>query len=192
MKEVYYKEDKIHLRNLFIFLFCLLFVSCDSKSDKNFSFAYIGDLHYSLTDSLSTDYLIQSVAGELDNLKNKPELIIQTGDFFHGGRGIDIAAEASMAFKHFVRDIGMPFYIAKGNHDSRGPYEKNALPIFSRELGNDDLKSYFSFDRAGCHFILLDCTEEILDDQLLWLEDDLKAVKSDPKIKHIFVARQIF
>ena len=80
----------------------------------------------------------------------------------------------------------MPFYIAKGNHDSRKYYEKNALPLFSRELGREILTSYYSFDKANCHFIMLDCTAEKIEDQLLWLETDLKNARSNPQIEHIF------
>jgi hypothetical protein len=93
-----------------------------------------------------------------------------------------------MAFKHFRRDIGMPFYIAKGNHDSKTYYEKNALPLFSSELGKDVLKSYYSFDKANCHFIMLDCTEKQLQEMLLWLDKDLATARLNTKIKHIFAA----
>jgi len=148
----------------------------------------MGDLHYAIPDSLRTDSLVQSVAKEFNSLQVKPEFIIQTGDFFHGSRDVNIEPEASMAFKHFARDIAMPFFIAKGNHDSRTSYEKNALPIFSGELGLDVLKSYYSFENANCHFIMLDCTEKNLTEMLLWLENDLESAKSNPKIEHIFAA----
>ncbi len=97
-------------------------------------------------------------------------------------------AEATFAFSHFRETTGMPFFVAKGNHDMRNFYEKNALPIFSEELGRVISKSYYSFDRANCHFIFLDCTEQDLREQLSWLEKDLQSARSDKKIEHIFAA----
>jgi hypothetical protein len=188
MRTFILKKRQGYLQHLAVILFCFLVVSCSIKPDKELHFAFIGDLHYSVPDSLKTDSLVQSVAKELNSLPVKPEFIIQTGDFFHGSKGVNIQTEAAMAFRHFARDIGIPFFISKGNHDSRIPYEKCAFPIFSRELGSDVLKSYYSFDKANCHFIMLDCTEEDLPGMLLWLEKDLKTTKSNPKIEHIFAA----
>lgn len=177
-----------NIRYLFLLLPYLLCIGCNTKSDKGLSFAFIGDLHYSLTDSMRTDDLVRSVAGELNNLAKKPEFIILTGDFFHAGRGVNIDDEAEMAFRHFKRDIGMPFFLAKGNHDSKTQYERNAFPVFSSELGQDITKSYYSFDKANCHFIILDCTEKQLEDMIVWLEKDLEAARSNTKIEHIFAA----
>lgn len=167
-------------------LFCMS--SCSKKSEPDLRFAFIGDLHYMIPDYRTADYLVPSVSKELDSLKLKPEFIIQTGDFFNGSNGADIESEAAFAFKNFGDNIGIPFFIAKGNHDVRDYYEKNALPVFSRESGNNVLKSYYSFNKANCHFIILDCTDEKLEDQLSWLEKDLQTAKSCSGIDHIFVA----
>jgi 3',5'-cyclic AMP phosphodiesterase CpdA len=188
MKKTDPEKKNWYLRYLAGVLICLVSVSCNKKPDPDLHFAFIGDIHYSISDIQTTDHLVQSIAGELHNLKVKPEFIIHTGDFFHGGRGSDTESEAAQAFSNFGRDIGMPFFNAKGNHDSRIPFEKNALPLISRELGNDAAKSYYSFDKANCHFIILDCTDENLGDQLLWLENDLKNARSDPGNEHIFAA----
>jgi hypothetical protein len=170
-------------------LLCLFCVSaCNEKSKPDLRFAFIGDVHYAMPDYRTADYLVPAVAKELDSLRVKPEFIIQTGDFFNAGKGVDVESEAAFAFKNFEERIGMPFFIAKGNHDSRGAYEKNALPVFSRESGNSVSKSYYSFSKANCHFVMLDCTDEKLADQLAWLEKDLETAKTNTKIEHIFVA----
>ena len=174
---------------IFLLLLCLFCVSAYSqKSQPVLRFAIIGDVHYKIPDYRTAVYLVPSVAKELDSLKLKPEFIIQTGDFFNGNKGVDIESEAAFSFKNFGENIDMPFFIAKGNHDVQEYYEKNALPLFSRELGNNVLKSYYSFDKANCHFIILDGTDEKLADQLSWLEKDLETAKSSNRIKHIFVA----
>ena len=179
------KEQIRHLIFIILFLAC---TGCVNNQDADLCFAFIGDIHYRLSEYQVTDSLVQSVARELESLKLKPEFIIQTGDFFHGNKGTDIESESAIAFKNFDRDMGIPFFNVKGNHDSRASYEKNALPLLSKELEVDIAKSFYSFDKANCHFIMLDCTDEDLSEQLLWLEDDLKKAKSNPGIEHIFAA----
>ena len=149
---------------------------------------FIGDVHYSVPDYRTAEYLTPSIAAELDTLKYKPELVILTGDFFHGDRKTDIESESDYAFKDFSENFKLPFYIAKGNHDTRDHFERIALPVFSGQLGKEIKTSFFSFDKEGCHFIILDCTDEDISDQLIWLEEDLKAARSDPETRHIFAA----
>jgi hypothetical protein len=192
-KTIIHNIMKISFMKISKYTSCLIFLSllpvitsCNRKHDEDLSFAFIGDLHFTISDSRTTDNLVQSIALEMKNLDPKPEFIIQTGDFFHGSK--EIENEASMAFNNFGKITGMPFFVAKGNHDSRRPYEKNALPLFSKELGRPISESYYSFDRGNCHFIMLDCTEEKLDEQLLWLEQDLKSARSNPGTRHIFAA----
>lgn len=174
--------------NYYLILFLLLSNSCSDISVADLRFAFIGDIHYSISDNHKTESLVKSLADEFDNLEPKPGFIIQTGDFFHGGRGEDIESEASFAFKHFGRIFDIPFFIAKGNHDARNAYEKNALPAFSSNLGYEVSKSFYSFNKANCHFIVLDCTADTLSEQLLWLEKDLEIARSDSGTDHIFVA----
>jgi hypothetical protein len=166
--------------------FCLN--ACSKKTNSNLRFAFIGDIHYSVSDYSTTENLVRSVASGFDSLKLKPEFVIQTGDFFHATSRADLESEAAFAFKNFGENIHIPFFIAKGNHDTRSFYEKNALPVFSRELEKDILKSYYSFNKANCHFIILDCSDEKLGEQLLWLEKDLETAKSNRETEHIFVA----
>lgn len=190
MKTITSLIKNYYLRYLIFFLLLCLFCvrAYSQKSKPVLRFAIIGDIHYKIPDYRTAVYLVPSVAKEIDSLKLKPEFIIQTGDFFNGNKGADIESEAAFAFKNFGENIDMPFFIAKGNHDTQEYYEKNALPLFSRELGNNVLKSYYSFDNANCHFIILDCMDEKLTDQLSWLEKDLETAKSSNKIEHIFVS----
>jgi predicted MPP superfamily phosphohydrolase len=159
-----------------------------NRSAPDLRFAFIGDLHYQIPEYSITEYFTPQLVRELAGEAAKPEFILLTGDFFHGSRNTDIEAEADFAFRHFSENVGLPFFVAKGNHDKREPFEKNALPIFSRELGRRIDGSYFSFDRGNCHFIVLDCTEKDLTAQLAWLEGDLREVCENPAIEHIFVA----
>jgi hypothetical protein len=151
-------------------------------------FTFIGDVHYKIPDYTITDYFVPQVAKELSQLSPKSEFALLTGDFYHGLKETDIEAEAAFAFKHFSENIGIPFYVAIGNHDTREPFLKNALPIYSKELDREITSTYFSFNRGNCHFVLLDCMLEDLTEQLSWLENDLQKASLSPEIEHIFVA----
>lgn len=175
-----------YLTLCFTIISLLLLMACNEKPDL--TFAFMGDIHYEITEGHATEKMVLSTANELAEIKPEPAFFLQTGDFFHGSSGAGVESEAAFAFSHFRETIGIPFYVAKGNHDMRNFYEKNALPIFSDELGRVVSKSYYSFDRANCHFIFLDCTEQDLNEQLSWLEKDLQSAKSDKKIEHIFAA----
>lgn len=176
-------------RQLFIScLICLAFYSCRVKPEAELRFMFIGDIHYQAPDYRTAHYLVSSIKKEVDTLKYKPEFIIQTGDFFHGGRNADSNAESDYAFSNFSENFRIPFHIAKGNHDARDPFEKNSLPLISAELGREVRSSYYSFDKAGCHFIIIDCTDEDISDQISWLEKDLEAARKSSATGHIFVA----
>lgn len=172
----------------FFLLLVLLTGACANKAGKVLRFAVIGDIHYRIPDYTTAKYLVPLVANELDTMKLPPEFIIQTGDFFHGNRGTDIAAESSFAFKNFAENFKYPFFVSKGNHDTREYFEKESLPLAKNFLDKEIEKPYYSFDKANCHFIILDCTMEDLSEQLAWLEEDLASASANKDIEHIFVA----
>lgn len=165
-----------------------LLTSCATQSGEEVCFAVLGDVHYRAPDFERTGYYIPLIAQILDSQDTNPEFIIQTGDLFHAGRGIDVDAESSFAFTHFGETVNRPFFVSKGNHDRHSQYEKEALPLYSGFLGREITKSYFSFKKAHCQFIILDCTEEDLTGQFSWLKEELKTASSDPQVRHIFVA----
>jgi len=178
--------------NIFLsFSIFLLLLSCNEglqQGSSNLRFVFIGDVHYQIPDYSVAEYFVPHAAKAFSQLNPKPEFVIQTGDFFHASENADLDAEVSFAFSHFSENIGLPFFIAKGNHDIRKPYEKYGLPIFSQELGREITQPYYSFDKTNCHFIILDCTDKDLSDQLVWLENDLNKATVDDNVKHIFAA----
>jgi hypothetical protein len=179
----------MYMKKVILNLLALLLFGLNSCSDKpDLVFGFIGDLHYSMPDYQTAKHIVPQIAKELDTLKVRPEFMILTGDFFHGARGADIERESGFAFQNFAENIKIPFFIAKGNHDSREQFEKNAFPLHSSEVRTEVDRTFFSFSRGNCHFIILDCTADDLTSQLLWLENDLKSASNDPSTNHIFVA----
>jgi len=175
-----------------ILLGALFFSSCQEKSEpeSELRFTYIGDVHYEYPDYDVSKYFVPKAAEELSQLEPKSEFVLLTGDFCSGNnkdKDLD-AEEAEFAYDHFSKTIGMPFYIAIGNHDLKDDFTKNALPIFSDQQNREIDSFYYSMDQGNSHFIFLDCMEKDFTQQLEWLENDLKEASANPEIEHIFAA----
>jgi predicted phosphodiesterase len=175
---------------ILLFIILQLISGCgefEQKGTSELRFAFIGDIHYHIPDYTVGQYFVPQAAKELAGLNPQPAFVIQTGDFLNGWPNEDTDSEAKFAFNDFKK-IGIPFFVARGNHDLKGPFEKYGLPFFSQQLEQDISKSYYSFDKENCHFIFLDCMDEELHSQLAWLENDLKKSSENIEIKHTFVA----
>ncbi len=162
--------------------------SVAAEPEPDLRFAVFGDLHYNIPAYAVAGSVVEPAAQELAALGQAPSFLLQTGDFIEAARNTDFDAEAAYAFEHFSSTMKLPFYIAIGNHDHRKEYEKNALPIFSQQLGKNLTASHYSFDKGNCHFLLLDCLQRDFAEQLAWAEADLKAARANPKIERIFAA----
>jgi 3',5'-cyclic AMP phosphodiesterase CpdA len=117
-------------------------------------------------------------------MKQKPEIVLQTGDLVNRGSKEDLWKIYDDITGEMRKQV--PVYPARGNHDLGGPgYEDRVTVPFAS--GN---KLYYSFDRANCHFIALAVDEHFAyapdSEQYRWLIGDLKAVNRK-KTPHIFV-----
>ncbi len=129
-----------------------------------------------------------------------PTIIFNTGDsVMESLRADKVKAEAEwMAFKDVLRaECRLPVVHAIGNHDvwGWGVHEEwvHDDPIYGKEMALEQLglpNRYYSFDRAGWHFIVLDSVHrkaaissvdyiaELDDAQRKWLVEDVQAVQS--------------
>ena len=123
----------------------------------------------------------------------KPEFAIHGGDLVFDSLGVS-HTRASMLFdlyKKTEQQLDMPLYHTIGNHDVFGILAKSGVtpsdPFYGKKLFEDRIgaHTYYSFDRKGYHFIVLDSIfptpdrqwEGRLDDaQLQWLAMDLQSV----------------
>jgi len=113
-----------------------------------------------------------------DMAHQHPAFVMGTGDYIEGSGDPEAARRQ---FDGFFRGLAplqgegaVPVALAPGNHDIRG--SRRNLEQFSRLLDGP----YYSFDRAGCHFVILNTEEPGLEGriaglQLVWLKQDLKA-----------------
>jgi predicted phosphodiesterase len=114
-------------------------------------------------------------------MKQKPALVVQTGDLVHTGSDDGLWKIYDEITGKMRKTI--PVYPARGNHDVGGKgYEDRMTRPFTS--GN---KLHYSFDKGGCHFVSVDSLSpyEAGSEQYQWLEKDLAAAKD--KAWHIFV-----
>lgn len=123
----------------------------------------------------------------------KPEFAINGGDLVFDALAVN-RPRADMLFdlyKKTEQQLNMPLYHAIGNHDVFGILTRSGIqpsdPFYAKKMFEDRIgtRTYYSFDRRGYHFIILDSifpTEDrqwegrVDDVQLQWLAADLKAV----------------
>ena len=123
---------------------------------------------------------------------SKPEFAIMGGDHVFDVLGVN-QARANMVFDLYTntaKSLGMPLYNAIGNHDAFGVLAGSGVaptdPLYGKKMYEDRMgKTYYSFDRKGYHFVVLDSIQpmpdrlweaRIDDAQLDWLRSDLKAL----------------
>jgi Icc protein len=120
----------------------------------------------------------------------KPEFAIMGGDHVFDALGVS-PARAKLVFNLFTNSskaLGMPVYHTIGNHDAFGVLTTSGVaptdPLYGKKMYEDLFgKTYYSFDKKGYHFVVLDSIQptpdrlweaRIDEDQLAWLRDDLK------------------
>jgi len=157
------------------FAFTILLIT-SSFCEEKFVFAVIGDTRppYGSSSFKNFDEQLQRI------VSFNPALLINLGDLIYGygGQATDAAWSA---YDSIIARFRLPYYQVPGNHDI---FSMKAQEEYRRQFK----KLYYSFDTAGCHFVMLDNTENaqwglIGPEQLGWLEQDLATAKS----KRIFV-----
>jgi len=119
----------------------------------------------------------------------KPEFAIMGGDHVYDALGVDgrRADQVFDLYKKTQQTLQMPLYHAVGNHDVFGILTKSGVtpndPAYGKKMYEDRIgHTYYSFDRKGWHFVVLDSIQPTDDrlwearvdrKQLAWLKDDL-------------------
>jgi 3',5'-cyclic AMP phosphodiesterase CpdA len=111
-------------------------------------------------------------------IKQKPDLVIQTGDLVHRGSEADLWKIYDEITGEMRKTI--PVYPARGNHDVGGTgFEDRAKAKFTS--GN---LLFHSFEKGNCHFVTIDCMEPYAgeSEQYTWLEKDLAAAQKASRL----------
>lgn len=121
----------------------------------------------------------------------KPEFAIMGGDHVYDALGVSGKRADSVftLYKKTEQILQMPLYHTFGNHDAFGILTKSGVapsdPGYAKKMYEERIgKTYYSFDRKGYHFVVLDSIQptddrlweaRVDDKQFGWLADDLKA-----------------
>lgn len=108
---------------------------------------------------------------------NEADILVNLGDGI-SAQGQEIDGIMYRKFMENFKGIKIPMYHVIGNHDTTNLTRDQLMKL------NGQRNTYFSFDKNGFHHVILDSKWKgypaaIDDDQILWLEDDLKNAKHD-------------
>src|SRR3989344_9222609 len=146
-------------------------------------FIHISDTHIGPTKDFASHSVVtypctEKIVRYLNNLKDKPDFILHTGDV------AEFSADDA-SFQHAREVLGMfhyPTYYATGNHDSSSLVKQYLNMGEKKPFGSDESKNAYYFDMDDYRFIILDGKgpEKInphgsmSDDQFEALEKELK------------------
>jgi predicted phosphohydrolase len=166
------------------------------KNDNNF-FAVVNDIHYAeneeeFSKALSDRWMEYDPNIYMEKLNNKlenirPSFVIALGDIGASVRDIENekGVEQLETVKKYLDIEGTDIYYAVGNHEV-DKTDPNPTEVYQKVFG----PRYYSFNRNGVHFIVLDLHEIIKNDftytidekQLKWLKAELKYVGKNTPI----------
>jgi 3',5'-cyclic-AMP phosphodiesterase len=156
---------------------------------ESFDFAFFTDTH--IQPELDAAHGCAMAFSKIAEFR--PDFAICGGDLVYDALGVG-RNRADMLFDLYQRteaSLKMPLYHAIGNHDLFGVLTKSGIapndPGYGKKMFEDRIgaHTYYSFDRRGYHFIVLDSIfptpdrlwEGRIDDaQLQWLAQDLSAI----------------
>ena len=174
---------------------------------KPFTFVHLADMH--VTPKRRGDAGYRACIESIRQLRPQPAFVLMGGDMAFDGTSHTKAEfeEYIRLFKEVSDSLGIPWRPCMGNHDVLGlsPRRKVAIddPDIGKKMIMDRLgwkNSYYSFDFAGWHFVVLDSIYpvstpqgpsyemKIGPEQLEWLAYDLGAAKGKPTVAVTHVA----
>ena len=172
-----------------------------------FSFVHMTDMHVRRARKGDEGYA--RCVEHVNAIDPKPDFVLMGGDGPFDGLYTekDEFEDQIGLYKAISDDLDMPYYNMIGNHDILGWNARRKVSVddpdigktlFMRKMGMDD--SYYSFNRNGWHFIMLDCIypvevdhgpsyiAKIGEEQLDWLRFDLAAHAHMPVIAVTHIA----
>jgi 3',5'-cyclic AMP phosphodiesterase CpdA len=174
---------------IFIVGIILFTFSVEAKSNKNpktdlkFSFAFFTDIHL----NNGENNCFQGLDKAIESAKNNEiDFILTGGD----NVDIDVLGKDSLAalelFQRFagkIKDSGLKFHVTVGNHDRFWGCRKSD-PLYNDGLFEKYIgESYYSFNHKGWHFIVLNTSNSIVDEQQkLWLVKDIEKTDAETPI----------
>jgi predicted phosphodiesterase len=162
----------------------------NGEAPAPFSFVQLSDSHVGFNgppDPLGTK-AFESAVATINGLKNRPDLVIVTGDLTHDADSPDEHAKRFKLFKEISGKIG-------GAQVKAVPGENDAALDGGDMFRNFMGPTHYSFDHRGVHFVALDNVSAgrpaVGAEQLAWMKSDLaRFPKTAPII--VFTHRPLF
>jgi Icc protein len=161
--------------------------SGNGKSDKQakagLHFLQISDSHIGFNKPANPDVTstLQVAVDKINALTDQPEFIIHTGDLTHSAKAGEFDTLEQILKGTHTKQI---FYVP-GEHDTSVDDGKQYL---ERHGKGSKGSGWYSFDHAGVHFIglvnviQLEGMGKLGDEQLAWLQQDLKKVSNSTPV----------
>ena len=155
----------------------------DKKPADGLHFVQISDSHMGFNKPANTDVAstLQAAVDKINALDVEPEFIIHTGDLSHQSKPGEFDTMDQILKSARPKQI---FYVP-GEHDTSVDDGKQYLERYGKDTKG---KGWYSFDHKGVHFvglvnvIQLEGMGQLGDEQLAWLQDDLKAVSASTPV----------
>src|SRR4030095_3113904 len=156
----------------------------NTMADGGLRFVQISDSHIGFDKPANPDVTatLRAAVAKIKAMPEPPAFVIHTGDLTHLSR----AAEFD-TLEQVMTEIGLPVFYVPGEHDVLEDDGKN---YFQRVGKGAQGAGWHSFDKGGTHFIGLVNVVNLKagglgtlgDEQLEWLEKDVKRLKSSTPI----------
>jgi 3',5'-cyclic AMP phosphodiesterase CpdA len=175
-----------------------------SKSAEPFSFAVLGDTHYTAPE-FKVRPLIHRLGEEIRTKHPEVAFVCQTGDVVEGGtyattpegkRKFVLAGyegmkqEWTFAMGDLGKALGRPLFISVGNHDKHDPghkaFREIVLPQIGKQLGRPLEQTWFAFRYGNACFVFLDFAPADMKAQATFVDETLAAAKA-AGAKHLFL-----
>jgi plastocyanin len=147
-------------------------------------FIQISDTHIGFDKPANTDVAatLRSVVSTIKSDPDRPSFVLHTGDLTH----LSKVAEFDL-LQQILSELSIPVFYVPGEHDVLDDDGKGYLTRFGKDTQG---AGWRSFDYAGVHFIALVNVVNLKagglgmlgDEQLEWLEKDVKHLKSSTPI----------
>ncbi|MEQ8553012.1 MAG: metallophosphoesterase [Cyclobacteriaceae bacterium] len=172
-------------------------VAATSKKSKKpaLRIAHLTDIH--LNDNKDAVRNFRNCLQHLQMLGDPADVVFNGGDCIMDALGVEDKSRVDLQWNTFERsyqsESDLEIIHCIGNHDVWAGTSKTD-PLYGKKYATERLnldKPYYSFDRAGWHFIVLDSTHPVgegwytarLDEeQMAWLKDDLEKTPSDASV----------
>ncbi len=179
-----------------IIVFLLNLISCEKSEDQiRFSFAFLPDIH--VQPEKDADLGFMQVIDTVNMIN--PDFVIAGGDQIMDALG-QTESRADSLYNLYIELSGllnMPVYNTIGNRELFGIYEQSGVdpshPLYGEKMYEERIgERYYAFDHKNWRFYILDSVDEREDrqgyigvvdnEQLAWLEEDLKSVDPETPI----------